>query len=208
MRVEKPDFESKLKKAKAYIADHREEEAIELLETLLESRPWAVQVQHLLCTLYLDTGRTDIPSAWVAGAIKEEPAVRENMMKATIRFLQDEELEKSNDIIRSLVWADPGSAEAWALLGSIRFRIGDLWTAEKALLQTLNLDPGDSEATVQLIRLYKELEQPERALDIARDALQAGGEPSPEYAGMLAEALEPLALEEIDHCLAWTQETS
>lgn len=203
--MENTNVDTELSQANALISNGREEEAILLLEHMLECQPWSVQIQSLLCTLYLDTGRTEIPSSWVANTIKEDPDIRQRFIDVARQHRREERLDMSNDILRALVWADPENVQAWSLLGAIRFDLGDLWTAEKSLLHALHIDPAHLDSVLLLVKLYLALDKPDRAEAVAREALDRSEGASADFIERITQAMEPCDLEKVHQLLAMSE---
>jgi Flp pilus assembly protein TadD len=63
----------------------------------------------------------------------------------------------------------------WFFLGNAFQRAGRLYDAERAWRKAVELDPGMAAAWGNLALLLLELHDPERALDAAEKAVEAGG---------------------------------
>ena len=157
--------------ARRMLASGRPQDAISLLQGILDAQPSCVPAFEVLAEAYLDAGKLD--EAYNA----LQTALLGNEKPSLLLELGDVELRRGHqagarDAFRRVVEVDPGNDRAWAALGLLAARAGDLASARDALDKALQANGTLFEARVVRAQIALVDGHPDTALQDLQRALQ------------------------------------
>jgi tetratricopeptide (TPR) repeat protein len=129
-----------LLEARRLLAAGQPMDAISLLRGVLDAQPSCVPAFEVLAEAYLDAGRLDeaynaLRTALLSG---EKPELRLELGEVELRRGQ---FNGARDAFRRVVEVDPSNDRAWAALGLVAARMGDVTSAREALDKALAANP-------------------------------------------------------------------
>ncbi len=129
-----------LLEARRLLAAGRPMDAISLLRGVLDAQPSCVPAFEVLAEAYLDAGRLDEAYNALRTALlgNEKPELLLELGEVELRRGR---AEGARDAFRRAVEVDPGNDRAWAALGLLASRLGDLASAREALDKALAANP-------------------------------------------------------------------
>jgi tetratricopeptide (TPR) repeat protein len=164
LKVEKnnPKLNNNMGVVLGALGNHRE--AVSFLKRAVSMDPQYTTAGLNLGTELEELGEFD--TAWEhLQALKEaEPAdldIRERIARLAVR---SNRARQARDEIRFILDHNPQAAFAYALLGQLYLNGGDRKRAIQAFTRAVSLDPDDTETSLNLALLYKELKEYERGI--------------------------------------------
>lgn len=136
-----------LLEARRHIAAGRPGDAVSLLRGVLAAQPSSLPVLEVLAEAYVEAGQLDeaFSAANTALAVNDKPELRLLLGEIELRRGR---MDFARQAFRRVVETDLGNDRAWAALGLLAARGGDLATARDALDKALRANPMLFEARV------------------------------------------------------------
>jgi tetratricopeptide (TPR) repeat protein len=133
--------------ARRMLASGRPQDAISLLQGILDAQPSCVPAFEVLAEAYLDAGKLDEAYNALRTALlgNEKPSLLLELGEVELRRGHP---AGARDAFRRVVEVDPGNDRAWAALGLLAARTGDIPTARDALDKALQANGTLFEARV------------------------------------------------------------
>lgn len=140
-------------------------EAERILTGVLKKRPRDPDVLGGIGRVLIRQGKEDEAQKWLAQAARNDPANRERWVAMGSNAMVAGRLRKAGEFdaagkpaaaeqeLRAVLAAQPDNVDAIVLLGSVRYRQGDLGEAETLLRDGLRREPDNGTASRALVRL-------------------------------------------------------
>lgn len=161
--------------AELYIQFERIDEAIATLESALALDSLNTEIIVPLAKLYEERGRTRYADSLWDRAMQTSGSPEDAFLRASHLYSRANEHPETLDVvIRLLEYAlarDPSYTEALVLLGTIKFEERDFERAGDLLYRATQVNPRNPDVWLQAAAAYLRIERPERAADIADEAL-------------------------------------
>ena len=160
-----------LLEARRMLASGRPQDAISLLQGILDAQPSCVPAFEVLAEAYLDAGRLDEAYNALRTALlgNEKPSLLLELGEVELRRGHP---AGARDAFRRVVEVDPGSDRAWAALGLLAARAGDIPSARDALDRALQVNGTLFEARVVRAEIALLDGHPDAAVGHLQRALQ------------------------------------
>jgi putative PEP-CTERM system TPR-repeat lipoprotein len=169
----------KLDLALAYVSAGRNQEAIDLLNTL-PARPGSARREYLLIAAIAKVKSPQDAQAEVEKIVRANPKDAELLGVAASFYAQNRNFPRARVLLRDAVALDPKNAGSLARLARLELEAGDDAAARSALLALLTVDPASQAAHLALAQIDLRNQETKRAieqLETARGADEKAVEP-------------------------------
>ncbi len=163
---------SALMLAEFYIATRRFDEAIALLKPLLDRPATVVGAQTRIAFAEFALNKKADAYRDVDAVLKREPRNAMALSTKSRFLLSDKKPADALTYAKQAAVADPGSASAHYLVGSIHAALGHRDEAITAFNEVIRLNPRAAAAQTQLARLNLQKGDPNAAMDLAKSAVR------------------------------------
>jgi tetratricopeptide (TPR) repeat protein len=157
--------------ARRMLASGRPQDAISLLKGILDAQPSCVPAFEVLAEAYLDAGKLDEAYNALRTALlgNEKPSLLLELGEVELRR---DHPNGARDAFRRVVEVDPGNDRAWAALGLLAARAGDIASARDSLDKALQANGTLFEARVVRAQITLADGHPDTAVQELQRALQ------------------------------------
>jgi tetratricopeptide (TPR) repeat protein len=163
---------SSLMLAEFYISSRRFDEAISVLKPLLDRRESASGAQtRIAFTEFAQNKKADAYRD-VDSVLKREPRNAMALITKSRFLAADRKLTEALNYAKQAEAADPGSASAHYLAGSVHAALGHREEAVAAFNEVIRLNPRAAAAQTRLARLTLQKGDPNAAMDLAKSAVR------------------------------------
>ncbi len=183
-----PQRTSSMMLADFYISARRYDEATALLKPLITRRETAAEAQTRTAFIEYLQGKSVDAHRDVDAVLKREPRNTQALLIKSRFLVSDKKLPDALKYAKQAQAADPGSAPAHYLAGSIQAALGHREEAVAAFNEVLRLNPRASAAQTALSRLNLQTGNRDAAMDLAKSAVRNAPN-SPEARLMLIRTL-------------------
>lgn len=155
------------------------EQAIPLMQSLLEANPGDFDILYNLGMAYSDMGRMDDAIGLLSQAVGIDPENANAFVALGVAYQRNGESSEALAALRSAVSLDPANSYAHRNLGGILASLGGLKEAEPHLREAVSLTPDDQQAVYGLAATLHKLGEDEQVKE-ADDLYQKAIEMDPE----------------------------
>ncbi len=146
--------------------------ALEYWERLRALRPGNVEAHRALARLWTRLGKAGTATFHYKAALEKDPADREALAGLAGMAFEERRLDEARDLYQRLVKADPDNAGARVFLGIVTAAGGDNAGAAAQFEAALRIDASIPAAHRELAAVLRKLDEPKRAGDEARRAVE------------------------------------
>jgi glycosyltransferase involved in cell wall biosynthesis len=114
------DLNRKIKEANELISERKFSQAIEKYADLVRNHPDVEIFYRILCDLYSEDDRSDIPREWITGAINFDPGYSEHLIEMCTRLVKEKKYEDAEKILSAIVEVCPDNRHASKKINAIR----------------------------------------------------------------------------------------
>jgi tetratricopeptide (TPR) repeat protein len=179
---------SSLTLAEFYISSRRYDEAISVLKPLLDRREVASGARTRIAFAEFAQNKKADAYRDIDSVLKREPRNAMALITKGRFLVADKKLTEALNYAKQAAAADPGSARAHYLAGSVHAALGHRDEATAAFNEVIRLNPRAAAAQTQLARLSLQRGDPNTAMDLAKSAVRNAPN-SPEAHQALVRAL-------------------
>ncbi len=169
-----PPAEASLLKARLLIVENQREEALAVLQKVVEAKPNYLPAHYELVSLLIAKGDFDLASAQI-GAIRKasKQDVRAYYFEALIAS-QRGNLPAAREAIQQVLKGSPQHLPSLLLAGEVEFRAGQFNQTQDYLRRALKSSPGLPYAERLLAATYLRMGIPARAVEVLQPQLSRG----------------------------------
>ena len=168
-----PDLQVELTLARLYLVRSRTDDAISLLETLLEDQPGLSEAARLLSEAYEDAGRTNDAVAIVERAVGSGRPSSRLLRRLGELYGRQDRWDAAIQAYEAAVARNPRSRGALRDLGNALLRSGQLERGRDVLEQLTTTRPDDGAALYRLSEVELELGNLDAAAEVAERLIDA-----------------------------------
>ena len=163
---------SSLTLAEFYISSRRYDEAISVLKPLLDRREVASGARTRIAFAEFAQNKKADAYRDIDSVLKREPRNAMALIMKGRFLVADKKLTEALNYAKQAAAADPGSAGAHYLAGSVHAALGHRDEAVAAFNEVIRLNPRAAAAQTQLARLSLQRGDPNTAMDLAKSAVR------------------------------------
>jgi predicted AlkP superfamily phosphohydrolase/phosphomutase len=134
------------------VADGKTIDAIRAYGEIVRRNPDIPQLYPVLCGLYLEAERTDMPETWMARAVENDRSFERTLLDLAKKIAGTDRFSALR-ILCALTRSSSGSREIWNDLGVVQFSLNMIDQAEQSFEKAVAIDGGFTEAVVNLASL-------------------------------------------------------
>jgi GT2 family glycosyltransferase len=114
------DLNNRIKEASKLISESKFSQAIDKYADIVKDHPDIEIFYRVLCDLYSEDGRSDIPKEWVTGALTFDPGYSESLIEMCSRLVKEKKYEDAGKVLSAVIEVCPDNRNASERLNAIR----------------------------------------------------------------------------------------